>query len=154
MKEWQEDEDIFDSPRAENRQGLVDLLQKLLSYWHWFALCGIIGLATSYLHLRYATPVYQINARVLVSDGQQGGAGAIAQGAFSSDVNAVFGKSSSVENEAEVLKTRHLMEQVVAARNAQVTYFLPGRIRDIEFDTPPVRLVLLLPDSVRGGTYM
>src|SRR5690606_258273 len=61
---------------------------------------------------------------------------------------------NSVDNEAEILKTRYLMEQVVRDLNDQVTIFRPGRLRDIERYPKPLEITLLSPhDSIRGGTF-
>ncbi|MBK1441645.1 polysaccharide biosynthesis tyrosine autokinase [Parapedobacter sp. ISTM3] len=151
MKDWQDD--VFESQGTNNRQGIFDLTRKLLSNWYWFVLCGIIGFVVANTHLRYSTPIYRISARVLVTN-QQGGS-VIGQGAFGgSNINSPFGGSNSVDNEAEVFKTRYLMQQVVRKLNAQVNYFHPGRVRDIEIHRPPFQMTLLGPDSVRGGTFL
>ncbi|MFC3198977.1 GumC family protein [Parapedobacter deserti] len=152
MNEWQED--AFEPTNSEDRQGIFDLLRKLLANWYWFALCGAIGLSVAYIHLRYSHPIYRIGARVLVTDHSQRSGGAGSQGSFTGDINSFFGGVSSVENEAEIFKTRYLMEQVVRSLNAQVSFFFPGRVRDIEVHRSPFQVTLASPDSVKGGTFM
>lgn len=150
MKERLEDD--FELATQEDNKGLVEFIGSLLSNWYWFALCGFIGLSIAFLKLRYSTPLYKINARVLVTDGQKGNANP-GQSSFMGDFNNLFGGVSSVDNEAEILKTRYLMEQVVRKLNAQVKYYLPGNIRDVEIFRPPFHVTLLETDSLRGGTY-
>ncbi|WP_257668503.1 GumC family protein [Parapedobacter tibetensis] len=150
MKERLEED--FELETQDDNKGLIEFLGKLLSNWYWFALCGFIGLAIAFLKLRYSTPQYRINAKVLVTDGEKGSSTS-GQGAFMGDFNNLFGGVSSVDNEAEILKTRYLMEQVVQKLNAQVNYYLPGNIRDVEIFRPPFHVSLLQTDSLRGGTF-
>jgi capsular exopolysaccharide family len=150
MKDWQEAD--FDLASGEDNKRIVEFLGKLRANWHWFLICALIGLGAAFIHLRYSTPVYKINAKVLVTDERKGSAGA-GQGVFMGDLSTLFGGVNSVDNEAEILKTRFLMEQVVEKLNAQVKYFTAGSIRDVEIDDSPFYITLLNTDSLRGATY-
>lgn len=145
-------ENDFELEAPEDNKGLVEFLGKLLSNWYWLGICAIVGLGIAYLQLRYGTPEYKINARVLIEDEQEGAAG-ISQGAFLGDFSSLIGGVSSVDNEAEIFKTRFLMEQVVQKLNAQVAYFIPGDIRDVEIHRPPFNITILNIDSLTGGSY-
>jgi len=148
MKEWQDDD--FEREGQEDNQKLIEFLGKLWANWYWFALFGILGLTVAYLNLRYSTPVYKINAKLLVTE-EQKGASTTGTGVFLGDLNSFFGGVNSVDNEAEILKTRYLMEQVVHKHNAQVNYFVPGDVRDVEVYPSPFDVTLLRPDSLIGG---
>ncbi len=150
MKEWQEVD--FEPDVKDDNKSLVEFLGRLIANWHWFAICAVVGLSLAYLHLRYSTPLYKINAKVLVTDQQKGGRMA-SQGVFMGDLGSLFGGVNSVDNEAEILKTRYLMEQVVQKLNAQVKYFAAGNIRDVEIDPSPFHITLLDTDSLIGATY-
>ena len=149
MKEWQESD--FGIEVQEDNHGFIDLFKKLLANWYWFALSGILGLAIAFLYLRYSTPMFKINARLLVSDEQKGSSG-LANSSMG-DFGIFMSGVSSVENEAEILKTRLLMEQVVRQLNAQVTYYHPGKIRNVEIHQPPFKVSILASDSLRSGTF-
>ena len=150
MKEWQDDD--FEREGQEDNQKLIEFLGKLWANWYWFALFGILGLTVAYLNLRYSTPVYKINAKLLVTE-EQKGASTTGTGVFLGDLNSFFGGVNSVDNEAEILKTRYLMEQVVHKHNAQVNYFVPGDVRDVEVYPSPFDVTLLRSDSLTGGTF-
>ncbi|WP_353195940.1 polysaccharide biosynthesis tyrosine autokinase [Parapedobacter defluvii] len=150
MKEWP-DED-FEPDGQEDNQKLIEFLGKLWVNWYWFALFGFLGLMVAYVNLRYSTPVYKINAKLLVTE-EQKGASATGTGVFLGDLNSLFGGVNSVDNEAEILKTRYLMEQVVRKQNAQVNYFVPGDVRDVEVYPAPFDVTLLRPDSLTGGIF-
>ncbi len=150
MKEWP-DED-FELERQEDNQKLVEFLGKLWANWYWFALFGFLGLTVAYLNLRYSTPVYKTNAKLLVTD-EQKGASTTGTSVFMGDLNSLFRGVNSVDNEAEILKTRYLIEQVVRKRNAQVNYFIPGDVRNVEIYPSPFDVTLLRPDSIIGGAF-
>lgn len=137
---------------VSNPNGLLDTLLAYRRNWYWFALCGLLGLAGAYLKLRYTTPVYKISAKVLVTESSSGGSGG--SGAFG-DFNALLGGPSSVDNEAEIIKTRFLMEQVVQALNDQVIVFQPGTVRDVEIHPKPIDFILEAPvDSIGDAEFL
>ena len=44
------------------------LLFRYLPYWPLFVVMLILGVAAAYLYIRYAVPVYQANASILIKD--------------------------------------------------------------------------------------
>ncbi|MGK6351554.1 GumC family protein [Parapedobacter sp. DT-150] len=150
MKDWQETD--FEPEAKEDNKGLIELLRKVLTNWYWFVICAILGISIAYLNLRYSTPEYKINAKVLITDQQKGATGA-SPAEFMGDFTSLFGGVNSVDNEAEILKTRYLMEQVIQKLNAQVAYFIPGNIRDVEIQKVPFHINILNTDSLTGRSY-
>ena len=49
------------------------LISKYLPYWPLFILFALIALALAYAYLRYATPLYQASATVIIKDDTRGG---------------------------------------------------------------------------------
>lgn len=150
MKDWLEAD--FEPTHQEDNQKLIEFLGKLWANWYWFVLFGLAGASIAFLFVRYSTPVYKINAKLLVTD-EQKGASATGTSAFMGDFSSLFGGVNSVDNEAEILKTRYLMEQVVGKHNAQINYFIPGDVRDVEIYPAPFEVSLLHPDSLKGGSF-
>lgn len=144
MSEWEEFDSRVESP-DDNNKAIIEFLNKLLKNWYWLALGAFIGLALAFLYLRYTTPIYQINAKVLVNDEKKG---AGADNALLGDLAGLMGGKSTVENEVEILKTRTLMEQVVQELNANIIYYRKGNIRDIELYESPFKVSLLQTDSL------
>ncbi|GGG83182.1 tyrosine protein kinase [Parapedobacter pyrenivorans] len=106
------------------------------------------------MQLRYSTPVYKIQAKVMVNGSKAGSPLSTEQSAFGGGFGTLLGGPSSVDNEAEIIKTRYLMEQVISDLNEQVTIFRPGTVRDVEVYPNPLDIKLLSrKDSVRGGVF-
>ncbi|MES2519130.1 MAG: polysaccharide biosynthesis tyrosine autokinase [Bacteroidota bacterium] len=124
---WEEKEDTFD---------LRLFFLKYLRYWYWFIISFVLAGTVSYLYLRYTTPIYQLNAILLIKDEKKGGMGQIDA---LKDLE-LFSGNKIVENEMEVLKSRSLIEKVVDDLNLTVNYFQEGKIRRDEemFGTSPI----------------
>ncbi|MGO4292609.1 GumC family protein [Chitinophaga sp. RAB17] len=108
---------------------LRKLLDKVISYWYWFLLCVVAGIALSWLYLRYATPDYKVNAKILIQDDQKGG------DSPEKDMLQqlqIFNSKSNVDNEMEIIKSRSLMEKTVRDLQLNVSYWLEGRLKTAE----------------------
>lgn len=136
-----------------SQNGLAETIHQYKRYWYWFVLCGILGLVMAFLNLRFTTPLYKTQAQILVN-GNKGGSSSLTDQTGFGDFGILLGGPSSVDNEAEIIKTRYLMEQVVSDLNEQVTVFRPGGMRDEELYPSPLAVTLLAPrDSIRGGVF-
>ena len=62
MKEYSED--LFEE--KENNLQLKELIFKYLNYWPWFITSIILCLAIAWFYLRYASPIYQVSATVIM----------------------------------------------------------------------------------------
>ncbi|TDQ09952.1 GumC family protein [Pedobacter metabolipauper] len=120
--------------KEENSIDLVKIMNKLLAQWYWFLLSIFICLLAAYLYAKYTAPVYFINSKVLINEKQKGGgadAGALM------DLGGLMGSANSVDNEAEVLKTRFLMEQVVRKMKLNIVYSKQVRLGTREIYASP-----------------
>src|SRR4051812_8541079 len=81
-------------------------MDKVLNYWYIYVLSFIICISLAWLYLRYATPEYKVQAKILITDDKKGsdmpGKEMFAQ-------LDMFSGKSSVDNEVEILKSRSLM---------------------------------------------
>ena len=69
-------EPIFSEKRktdTDSGVNLEKLLSKVLQYWPVFVVAILLSLAVAYVYLRYATPKYMVNAKVLIKDDRKGG---------------------------------------------------------------------------------
>lgn len=105
------------------------LFEKFARNWFWFLLSVIVCMAGTWAYLRYVTPDYKVNAKILVEDQQKGGD---MPGKDVLDELDIFNSKSNVENELEIVKSRTLMENVVRKLQLNVTYFAEGRIKKTE----------------------
>jgi tyrosine-protein kinase Etk/Wzc len=110
--------------RQNNGEGTIDLkktLNRLIDNWYLFFAFALAGLVISYMYAHYTPPLYKINARVLVND-QQKGAGIAKQAEALMDLGGIMGSQSSVDNEAELLQTPDLVEEVVREMKLNINY--------------------------------
>lgn len=114
---------------ADSSTDFQQLFDKLARNWYWFVLSVMVCMAGTWAYLRYVTPDYKINAKLLVEDQQKGGD---MPGKDVLDELDLFNSKSNVENELEIVKSRTLMENVVRKLQLNVTYFAEGRIKKTE----------------------
>jgi len=101
----------------------------LILNWKWFVLSLIICLGAAHIYLRYATPIYQSAAKLLIksedSGGRRGG------NSIQSATNlGIISNSNGIDNEMEILKSRTLAQQAVFDLKLYVTYLHEGKLKD------------------------
>lgn len=112
--------------KKEEKINIYALIFKYLIYWPWFVASLILFLALGYLYIRKSTPVYQINASVLIKENNS-------RGGFSSAKNplgslsgmGLISMTNNFDNEIEILNSRTLMKKVVINQNLYISYFEP-----------------------------
>ena len=97
---------------SENEFDLGTFIKKILHNWYVFVISVLICGILAFLVIRYSTPIYKINAKVLINDDNNSKSFGGSSGDLM-DLSSLMGIKSNVDNEAEVLKTRALMEKVV-----------------------------------------
>lgn len=99
----------------------------LILNWKWFVLSLIICMGAAHIYLRYATPIYQAAAKLLIKEEQNGRRGNSIQ---SSANLGIISNSNGIDNEMEILKSRTLAQQAVYDLKLYTTYRHEGRIKD------------------------
>ncbi len=99
----------------------------LILNWKLFVLSLIICLGAAHIYLRYATPIYQAAAKLLIKEEQNGRRGNSIQ---SSANLGIISNSNGIDNEMEILKSRTLAQQAVYDLKLYTTYRHEGRIKD------------------------
>ena len=102
----------------------------LVLNWQWFVLSIVICLSAAAIKLRYATPIYQSYAKLLIKEdednGRRGGKSYIAN----SSTLGLISNSTGIDNEIEVLKSTILAYQTVKELKLYTVYTMEGRIKD------------------------
>ena len=130
-------EDIFEQ---KNQINFKMLLTKVVNNWYWFILSIIVCLSISYIYLRYTAQTYMSTAKILISKDKDSGS---ENDALNKALGGQFGTANNIQGEAEILKTRHLMEQVVKQLKSYITYYHKGQIRSVDlYKDAPFRLTL------------
>lgn len=91
------------------------LLQKCLKHWRWFAASALACLIIAFIYIRYAAPVYNVTASVLIQQrDQKGSLGGLSGGALGM-LSGLGGISfaSNFDNEVEIIQSRTLLKKVV-----------------------------------------
>ena len=99
----------------------------LILNWKWFVLSLIICLGAAHIYLRYATPIYQAAAKLLIKEEQNGRRGNSIQNSANL---GIISNSNGIDNEMEILKSRTLAQQAVYDLKLYTTYRHEGRIKD------------------------
>ena len=140
------DFDIISSEKDEF--GLRELIEKYLYYWKWFVFGVIITLTGSFLYLRYTTPKYKVVATLLINDKQNENVSS--ETSTFKDLGLVDNNSSIFDTEIGILKSRSLIEKVVAKLGLNQMYYTQGRVHDRELygASLPFKLNFFTKDSL------
>jgi capsular exopolysaccharide synthesis family protein len=126
---------------------LRNILDLYVSKRIYIFLFLIISVGYAYLYLRYANYDYKTTASIQIQeDNKSSQLSEISalqnSGIFSSD----FGK---IEDEAQILKSRTLIEQVAKDLKLNMSFFVKGKIKDQEvYLNPPININFFENDSI------
>lgn len=118
------DEKYDDLFQAENEKptDYKALFFEYLMYWPWFVACLIVCLAGAWCYLRYQAPVYNVNATVLIKQGDKNKAGGQNSPIATMQDLGMLSMASNFDNEVEILQSRTLLKKVVNTLNLNITY--------------------------------
>jgi capsular exopolysaccharide synthesis family protein len=93
----------------EKESNIIEKISSsFLPYWPMLLLLILLSLASAYIFIRYATPVYAASATIIIKDDRRGG-----DDVKIMDQLNLIASNKSIENEIQVLQSRALMEDVV-----------------------------------------
>ena len=113
------------------RLNFQTIFSALVLNWHWFLLSLIICVCGALIYLRFAEPVYQVSARMLVKNNNDSKKKSASQ--MLSDVEDLgyLNNSSGIENEVEVLRSRLLLRDVVKDLKLYTEYRREDGLKDV-----------------------
>ncbi len=127
--------------KEESSIDLKKIFFKYFSYWKWFLLSFLIFMALGGTYLFVVTPLYKINASILVKDEKKTGGTAT----MLEELDLFSGKKI-VENEMEILRSYTLSEEVVKDLNLQVKYTVKKGVRTHEiYNNAPIKIEVISP---------
>lgn len=128
------------------------LLHRIMSHWWMFVISILFCIGIAFVYLHYSTPMYKINAKLLVKDEKKGGG--VNAGELLGDISGLLNMKSNVDNEVEILKTRILMERVVRALHLNIVYIKNGKVKDQILDAAPFTVELEKGrDTIQGNFF-
>jgi capsular exopolysaccharide synthesis family protein len=122
----------------------IQLFSRYIFYWPLFlALALIFGIA-SFIYLRYATPLYEANATMIIKDEKKG-----TENSKGVDELNIINSKKIIENEIEVLQSRSIMENVVRNLHLYAPISQEGKIRTLSaYTLSPVSIIVNNPDEI------
>ncbi len=115
----------------------------LVLNWQWFLLSFFICLCGALIYLRYATPVYQVSAKMLIKDEDNRRRVSSNQMLANMQEFGFMSNSAGIENEMEILNSRILARDAVNDLKLYVQYYSFGRIsKRVRYGSQPVNVDL------------
>lgn len=98
------------------------ILFEYLMYWPWFVACLLVCIAGAWCYLRYQAPVYNVNATVLIKQGDKNKPSGQNASLEAMQDLGMLSMASNFDNEVEIIQSRTLLKEVVNALNLNITY--------------------------------
>ena len=146
---------IDESKMIDDGQNMTDLQdeQSMFSFqnlyamlvlnWQWFLLSLFICLCGALIYLRYATPTYQVSAKMLIKDDNNNRRNSANQMLSNMQDFGFMTNSTGIENEMEILKSRILARDAVVDLKLYAQYYIFGRLsKHIVYGSQPVSVDL------------
>ena len=146
---------IDESKMIDDGQNMTDLQdeQSMFSFqnlyamlvlnWQWFLLSLFICLCGALIYLRYATPTYQVSAKMLIKDDNNNRRSSANQMLSNMQDFGFMTNSTGIENEMEILKSRILARDAVVDLKLYAQYYIFGRLsKHIVYGSQPVSVDL------------
>lgn len=130
---------------AEEEESSFDwrnLYTMVVLNWPWFVLSIIIFLSGAFIYLHFKSPVYQVSAKMLVKDNEQGGYSRGSSQMLSNMQDFGFiTNSAGIDNEVEILQSQDLAENAVRSLKLYVEYKKVARIKSrLIYNRQPVNV--------------
>jgi tyrosine-protein kinase Etk/Wzc len=103
---------------TKDNGSILETTKKYLYHWPLFVSAIILCLAFAFVYIRYADRIYDVKARLLFKNEEDGDGG---RESALQELDIVRG-NKVVENEMEILKSRILMENVVNGLGLWISY--------------------------------
>lgn len=121
---------------------LRSLIDKYLRYWYWFVICCLVTLVATFLHIRYnITPQYAVSTTLLIKEDNT--TGSVIAGGISGGMGD-YGVNKTIGSEIIVLKSRSLMERVFDELGMNTSYYVEGRVNNVEVFKDDLSISLLI----------
>ena len=129
----------------ENEQNLAQqLVSKYLPYWPLILLSIVLAIGAGYAYLKYATPIYEASATLIIKDEKKGNE----ESKLMESLDQISSKKI-VENEIEVLQSRKLMADVITKLGLYAPIWQEKGIKsESAWFSSPISIIALHPDSL------
>ena len=137
---------------------LREFILKYISHLPLFIFSLVLCVGISIVYLRYKIPVFKVAANMLIKNGDDYNVVSNNGNNSSSDViqKALFGgKSVSLDNEIELIKSKPVLNRVVTKYGFNTTYYIEGSVKRTEIygESPLIFAPVFIIDSSRQYAF-
>ena len=138
-----EGNDMSDLQEEQSMFNFQNLFAILVLNWQWFLLSLFICVCGALIYLRYATPSYQVSAKMLIKDDDNRRRSSANQMLANMQDFGFMSNSAGIENEMEILKSRILARDAVIDLKLYVQYYSFGRLsKQVVYGSQPISVDL------------
>ena len=121
-------------------------ISMFVAYWPVFFAFAILLISGAFIYLRYATPKYQATASLIIKDQNKGNL----DSKLMESLNFISQKKI-IENEIEVLKSRTIINDVVAKLYLYAPIYREGKVSSFSaYGDAPVSIEVQDPSTIHG----
>lgn len=127
---------------------LNQILTQYLYYWKWFLISVVFVIFAAFVYLRYATPQYKVDAKILLEK-EDKASGELSGLAELSTLTGGSGQSAFVMDQIDVFMSRRLLRKVIEVHNLEYSYYLKGNIGQTEVleENSPIKISSSIPSQ-------
>jgi capsular exopolysaccharide synthesis family protein len=120
------------------------IIKTFFPFWPLFLVLVVVCTLAAWGYLKYATPIYQASASIMIKDEEKG----VDDSKIMESINP-FDSKKIVENEIEVLKSRDLMKSVVRDLNLYAPIYEDVGIKTISaYTSSPIKVIVEDPNRI------
>tara|TARA_B100000378_G_scaffold206253_1_gene169523 strand:+ start:27251 stop:29641 length:2391 start_codon:yes stop_codon:yes gene_type:complete len=138
----------------EEEINLREEIQKYLKYWPWFIVSVFVAVVLAFIYLKLSKPVYLTNATIIIKDEDTKSPATSGMSSFT-DLGILEGlKTSSIENEIGLLKSKRMMTKTISSLDLNIQYLTYDLFVTREvYNNAPFKLDILKLDSDQLSRY-
>lgn len=143
MNELSNNPKVQEATEEQSSFNFNTIFTAVILNWKWFLLSIIVCVGIGFLYLRYATPVYNTSAKLLIKDNNDDGRrGGSSLQALESISNLGFiSNNYGTENEQEILTSTTIAEQAVRDLKLYANYYIKGSVKKkLVYKTQPINV--------------
>ncbi len=125
-------ENIFDDQFDQSEQSIdfAALYYKYMNHWYYFVISVIFMVAAAYVYVKRTTPIFSIDASVIIDDQSDKKSPAAAAGGMDLSSLGIISSGSGFDNEVEIIQSRTLIKNVIILNGLYISYFEDGFFRN------------------------
>ncbi len=110
----------------EDEIDLKSIFFRLLSKWHWFVLCGSLGILLAFFFSRFSQPIYDVKSVMLVQEESNG------MGVENLFEGMELGGKTNIENHIGILNSYTLNLQTLENLKWRTTWYTKGSFKNTD----------------------